>query len=130
MARDVLRSVAGDRAWYVATGLFLPPISFDPVPRIVSELDLPTIGVMYDVIPLRHPDLYLTDEVSSRQVRLRSVLARTVDVVGDLAVLGRHRDRGAGSPPDSVRRHWVRREPHVPPARPSAGRIDRTGSWR
>ncbi|MET0663273.1 MAG: glycosyltransferase family 1 protein [Ilumatobacteraceae bacterium] len=78
--RDLFANAATAGARYVATGLFLPPISFDPIPRIVSELALPTIGVIYDVIPLRHPDLYLADEVASRQVRLRSVLARTVDL--------------------------------------------------
>ncbi len=83
---DVLRpgSLArhiDDRPWYLATGLFLSPTSFDPVPRIVTESRLPVAGVMFDVIPFRHPERYQNDEAVRRRLRLRASLARSLDAV-------------------------------------------------
>ncbi|MET0663779.1 MAG: glycosyltransferase family 1 protein [Ilumatobacteraceae bacterium] len=77
--RDVLRRAAPG-SWYVATGLFLHPIPFDPIPAGVTEAGFPIAAVMYDVIPYRRPDLYLGEENAARQARLRAALARTVDV--------------------------------------------------
>ena len=68
-------------AWYVATGLFLSPTSFDPVPRIVTESRLPVAGVVFDVIPFRHPELYQNDEAVRRRLRLRASLARSLDAM-------------------------------------------------
>ncbi len=56
-------------AWYVATGLFLSPTSFDPVPRIVTESRVPVAGVVFDVIPFRHPELYQDDEADHRRLQ-------------------------------------------------------------
>ena len=83
---DVLRpgSLArhiDDRPWYLATGLFLSPTSFDPVPRIVTESRLPVAGVMFDVIPFRHPERYQNDEAVRRRLRLRASLTRSLDAV-------------------------------------------------
>ena len=102
---DVVR--AASDAWYVATGMFLAPIAFDPIPRIVTDAGMPVVGIMYDVIPLRHPELYFDNDAAIRQAAVRGHLARTVDVTAaisqfsaDTAIehLGldaafRHRDR-------------------------------------
>lgn len=68
-------------AWYVATGLFLHPVSFDPIPAAVTRAGLPVAGIMYDVIPYRYPERYLVDPSARRMAELRKPLARTVDVV-------------------------------------------------
>ena len=75
---QAVRQHAG--AHYVATGLFLPPVPFDPIPRAVTEAGLPVVGVMYDVIPFRMPDVYFVDDDAIRQARLRAQLARTIDL--------------------------------------------------
>jgi glycosyltransferase involved in cell wall biosynthesis len=79
--RAEVRSFARDGGrWYVATGMFLHPISSDPIPRAITDAGLGVASVMYDVIPLRHPELYLTTPPPWRLAQLRSSLARTVDV--------------------------------------------------
>ena len=75
---DVVREAPG--AWYVATGMFLAPIAFDPIPRILTDAGLPVVGIMYDVIPFRHPELYFDNGAAIRQAAVRGHLARTVDV--------------------------------------------------
>ena len=70
-----------EHPWYLATGLFLSPTSFDPVPRIVTESRLPVAGILFDVIPFRHPELYQNDPAVRRRLRLRASLARSLDAV-------------------------------------------------
>lgn len=77
---DVVREHASASTWYVATGMFLHPISFDPIPASITRAGLPVAGIMYDVIPYRYPDRYLADLSARRMAELRKPLARTVDV--------------------------------------------------
>ena len=72
---------AVDGTWYLATQLMLHPIPLDPIPRCVTAARLPVAAVMYDVIPYRHPDLYLAEPNARRQAALRAPLARTVDAM-------------------------------------------------
>lgn len=72
---------AVDGTWYLATQLMLHPIPLDPIPRCVTAARLPVAAVMYDVIPFRHPDLYLAEPNARRQAELRAPLARTVDAM-------------------------------------------------
>ncbi|MFZ4810400.1 MAG: glycosyltransferase family 4 protein [Ilumatobacteraceae bacterium] len=67
--------------WYVATGLMLHPIPFDPVPSIVTESGIPVAAVMYDVIPYRYPDHYLSGPHARVQAEVRAVLTRTLDAM-------------------------------------------------
>ena len=78
--RDVVRQRSASGAWYVATGLFLHPLSFDPIPQVITEAGLPVAGVMYDVIPYRFPDRHQVDEIARRLARIRAPLARTADL--------------------------------------------------
>jgi glycosyltransferase involved in cell wall biosynthesis len=78
---SVVRAHATTGAWYLATGLFLHPNSFDPVPATITRAGLPVAGIMYDVIPYRYPERYLADPSARRMAELRKPLARTVDVV-------------------------------------------------
>jgi glycosyltransferase involved in cell wall biosynthesis len=77
---EVVRAHATTGTWYVATGLFLHPVSFDPIPVTITRSALPVAGIMYDVIPYRYPDRYLVDPSARRMAELRKPLARTVDV--------------------------------------------------
>jgi O-antigen biosynthesis alpha-1,2-mannosyltransferase len=72
--------VAASAGWYIATGLFLHPLSNDPIPSYVTQARLPVASIMYDVIPYRFPELYQVAEPARRQAALRAPLARTVDV--------------------------------------------------
>lgn len=81
---ELVREVAADGGWYVATQLMLHPVSLDPIPRAVTEARLPVAAVMYDVIPHRYPTRYLLDPEARRLADVRSMLARTVD--GMLAI--------------------------------------------
>jgi glycosyltransferase involved in cell wall biosynthesis len=72
---------AVDGTWYLATQLMLHPIPLDPIPRCITAARLPVAAVMYDVIPYRHPDLYLVEPNARRQAELRAPLARTVDAM-------------------------------------------------
>ncbi|MGB8861586.1 MAG: glycosyltransferase family 1 protein [Ilumatobacteraceae bacterium] len=67
--------------WYLATQLMLHPIPLDPVPRIITDAGLPVAAVMYDVIPERYPDQYQARPTARAQVRLRGMLARTLDTL-------------------------------------------------
>ncbi len=77
---DVRRSVDAS-TWFVATGAYLHPISFDPIPRTITAAGMPIALVMYDVIPQRHPELYLDNERIVRLVELRRPLVRTAELV-------------------------------------------------
>ena len=66
--------------WYIATGLFLHPIDFDPIPRAVTHAGLPVAGIIYDMIPYRDPARYQADDRARRIAQLRAPLARTVDL--------------------------------------------------
>jgi glycosyltransferase involved in cell wall biosynthesis len=77
----VVRAHATTGAWYIATGLFLHPNSFDPIPVTITRAGLPVAGIMYDVIPYRYPERYLADPSARRMAELRKPLARTVDAV-------------------------------------------------
>lgn len=79
-SRSVVREHAHDGTWYVATGLFLHPVSFDPIPSTITEAGLPVASVMYDVIPYRYPEKYLANPSARRMHELRKPLARTVDL--------------------------------------------------
>lgn len=72
---------AGPSTWYLATQLMLHPIPLDPIPSAVTRAGLPVAALMYDVIPYRHPDLYLRHRVPRSQAQLRRVLAGTLDVL-------------------------------------------------
>jgi glycosyltransferase involved in cell wall biosynthesis len=67
-------------AWYIATGLFLHPLSADPIPAYVTRAGVRVAGVLYDVIPYRFPEQFLNVEPARRQAALRAPLARTCDV--------------------------------------------------
>ena len=81
---SLVRDVAADSGWYVATQLMLHPVSLDPIPRAVTEARLPVAAVMYDVIPHRYPSRYLVDPNAKKLADVRTMLARTVD--GMLAI--------------------------------------------
>jgi glycosyltransferase involved in cell wall biosynthesis len=78
---QVVREHAQAGTWYLATQLMLHPVPLDPVPSIVTEARLPVAAVMYDVIPERYPERYLTHPVAQTQARLRASLARTLDAL-------------------------------------------------
>ena len=67
------------RAWFLCTQLMLHPIPLDVIPRAVTEAGLRVMAVMYDVIPQRWPERYLTTGPARNMSRLRCSLARTVD---------------------------------------------------
>lgn len=67
--------------WFVATQLMLHPVPLDPIPAIVTDARLPVAAVMYDVIPHRYPERYLTDPFARRLAQIRTPLARTVDTL-------------------------------------------------
>ena len=77
--REIVRRTR-EGTWYVATGMFLHPLSFDPIPAIITERRLPVAEVVHDVIPLQQPDVYLVDERARRLATLRAGLARTADL--------------------------------------------------
>lgn len=76
---ELVRRAADADAWYVATQLMLHPITLDPVPDAVTAARLPVAGVMYDVIPERYPERYLTHPQSRQLSTLRTMLGRTLD---------------------------------------------------
>jgi glycosyltransferase involved in cell wall biosynthesis len=78
---QVAREHATDGTWYLATQLMLHPIPLDPIPRCITDARLPVAAVMYDVIPLRYPDVYLAEPNARLQAGLRAPLARTVDTM-------------------------------------------------
>ena len=78
---QTIRNRLGADAWYLATQLLLHPIALDPIPSVITQARLPVAALMYDVIPYRHPLEYLVDPNPRNQARLRSPLARTVDVM-------------------------------------------------
>jgi glycosyltransferase involved in cell wall biosynthesis len=88
--------------WFMCTQMMLHPIALDVVPLAVTEAGLRVVGVLHDVIPYRHPDRYLVEDVARVQARLRAGLVRTFDRLlsnstfsADTAsaVLDFHRDR-------------------------------------
>lgn len=79
--------------WYLATQLMLHPIPLDPVPSIITRAGLPVAAVMYDVIPERYPERYQVQPAARAQVRLRGMLARTLDAL--LAISGFAADTAA-----------------------------------
>ena len=78
---QIVRDHAVDGTWYLATQLMLHPIPLDPIPRCITAARLPVAAVMYDVVPYRYPEIYLTDPNARRQADLRAPLARTVDAM-------------------------------------------------
>lgn len=81
MSRATVRRHATEGTWFLATQLMLHPLALDPIPSCVTEARLPVGGVMYDVIPYRHPEIYLDRLSPRRQAPLRAALARTLDAV-------------------------------------------------
>jgi glycosyltransferase involved in cell wall biosynthesis len=79
LSRSTIRAESGPGTWFVATGLLHDPIDHDPVPRAVTECSMAAAAIVYDVIPYRQPERYLTTELAARQARLRASLARTLD---------------------------------------------------
>jgi hypothetical protein len=80
LGRSVIRRAVAPGTWFLATSLYLHPISLDAIPASVTEAGLPVAALLYDVIPYRYPEQYLTEDDPHRQARLRAVLSRTVDV--------------------------------------------------
>lgn len=80
IGRGVIREYAEDGVWFLATSMYLHPISLDPIPLAVTEARLPVAALLYDVIPYRYPAHYLVEDDPARQARLRTLWARTVDV--------------------------------------------------
>jgi glycosyltransferase involved in cell wall biosynthesis len=80
LSRDAIRRHATDGTWFLATALYLHPVSLDPIPAAVTDARLPVAALLYDVIPYRYPDQYLADDDPARQARLRAMWARTIDV--------------------------------------------------
>ena len=78
---QAVRDHAADGTWYLATQLMLHPIPLDPIPRTITDARLPVAAVMYDVIPYRYPELYLSEPNARRQADLRAPFARTVDAL-------------------------------------------------
>lgn len=69
-----------DRTWFVCTQLMLHPPCLDVIPRFITHMRMPVVGVLHDVIPQRFPERYLTDPAARIQTRLRESLCRTIDV--------------------------------------------------
>lgn len=65
--------------WWIATGMFLRPLTFDPVPRAVTGAKLRVASVLYDVIPYRDPARYQADASARALFAMRAALARSVD---------------------------------------------------
>jgi glycosyltransferase involved in cell wall biosynthesis len=80
LGRGVIRRHADEGVWFLATSMYLHPISLDPIPLAVTEARLPVAALLYDVIPYRHAAQYLVEDDPARQARLRAAWARTVDV--------------------------------------------------
>jgi glycosyltransferase involved in cell wall biosynthesis len=80
LGRGVIRRYAVEGTWFLATSMYLHPISLDPIPQAVTEARLPVAALLYDVIPYRYPVQYLVEDDPRRQARLRALWARTVDV--------------------------------------------------
>jgi glycosyltransferase involved in cell wall biosynthesis len=114
---DVVRAHATTGAWYLATGLFLHPVSFDPIPVTITRAGLPVAGIMYDVIPYRYPERYLADPSARRMAELRKPLARTVDVVLAISEFAASTSIAAlGLAPERVRSIGAGVEPRFAPA--------------
>ena len=85
----------------------------------VTEAGLPVAALLYDVIPYRYPEQYLTEDDPLRQARLRAVLSRTVDVFGtNSRVREPHRRRSARPRPGPAPRDRLRGRGPVPTRRP------------
>jgi glycosyltransferase involved in cell wall biosynthesis len=80
MSRAAIRRHAVEGTWFLATSMYLHPVSLDPIPRAVTDARMPVAALLYDVIPYRYPELYLTRDDPVRQARLRARWARTVDL--------------------------------------------------
>ena len=76
---ELVRRAADTESWFVATQLMLHPITLDPVPDAVTAARLPVAAVMYDVIPERYPDRYLSRPPARHLSAVRTMLARTLD---------------------------------------------------
>ena len=70
----------GGHTWFVCTQLMLHPPCLDVIPRFITGMRMPVVGVLHDVIPQRFPERYLTDPAARIQTRLRESLCRTIDV--------------------------------------------------
>jgi glycosyltransferase involved in cell wall biosynthesis len=82
LRRDSLDGISADtNRWFVCTQLMLHPIPLDVIPRFITEAGVPVVAIVHDVIPHRHPERYLTDPFAAVQTRLRSVAARSVDLL-------------------------------------------------
>jgi glycosyltransferase involved in cell wall biosynthesis len=80
LSREAVRRHAEQGTWFLATSMYLHPVSLDPIPAAVTDARLPVAALLYDVIPYRYPAHYLVEDDPARQARLRAVWARTVDV--------------------------------------------------
>ncbi len=83
MSRAMLRSVvdSSENSWFLCTQLMLHPVPLDPVPRMVTEAGLPVAAIVYDVIPQRYPHRYLSEPSAAVQARLRTITARSADLL-------------------------------------------------
>lgn len=83
MERSSIRALAGQDSdtWFLCTQLMLHPVPLDPVPRMVTDAGLRVAAIMYDVIPQRYPERYLVDPAAAVQSRLRTVTARSIDLL-------------------------------------------------
>jgi glycosyltransferase involved in cell wall biosynthesis len=81
LAPSSLGAAMDPGSWFVSTSLFLGPTSYDPVPSFVTQARLPVAGVVFDVIPYRHPAAYQQRRSVAARYRLRAGLARSLDVL-------------------------------------------------
>jgi glycosyltransferase involved in cell wall biosynthesis len=80
LGRAAVRRYAEAGTWFLATSMYLHPLSLDPIPQSITDARLPVAALLYDVIPYRYPAQYLVADDPARQARLRAMWARTVDV--------------------------------------------------
>lgn len=78
---ELVRRYDGDGVWYLATLMMQNPVPYDSVPSMFTRARLPVASIMYDVIPLRHPERYLVDRWPRAQMELCVPMARTVDAM-------------------------------------------------
>jgi glycosyltransferase involved in cell wall biosynthesis len=121
LSRDAIRRHAVDGTWFLATALYLHPVSLDPIPGAVTDARMPVAALLYDVIPYRYPDQYLGEDDPARQARLRAVWARTVDVhCANSAFVARTAVEELGLDADRIRVTGAAAGARFRPARPGS----------
>ena len=82
LRRATIDAISPDRhRWFICTQLMLHPVPLDVIPALVTESGIAVAAIVHDVIPQRHPERYLADPFAAVQARLRTVTARSVDVL-------------------------------------------------